>query len=243
MDGAHRMEHKTALYEEAANIPFMAMWKGQIPAGQINKTSLVSNGLDLLPTVCDYAGVVGKSDPRGKSLRPLFEGKKVNWRKTLGVESEIGRMVVSEDKLKYIRYDTEGIEEQLLDLNKDPYETKHFTHQAEYNKKLNEMRKQFNQEWFPGEEGIDFNHFPSLAISNDEVRMKVYLPDPENGLYRGTRFDWSGVIGSVQYKGHEYFGYWKETHDPLVHEDLSGPVEGFIDPGLGYKEAEPGEGG
>ena len=72
--------------------------------------------------------------------------------------------------------------------------------------------------------------------------MKVYLPDPENGLYRATRFDWSGVIGSVQYKDHEYFGYWKGTHDPLFHEDLAGPVEGFIEPGLGYAEAKPGEG-
>ena len=242
MDGAHRMEHKTALYEEAANIPFMAMWKGEIPAGQVNETSLVSNGLDLLPTVCDYAGIEGKSDPRGRSLRSLFEGKKVPWRKTLGVESEIGRMVVSEDGHKYIRYDAEGIEEQLLDLNKDPYETRHFTYQPEYNKKLNEMRTEFDREWFPGEEGIDFNHFPSIAIFNDQLKMKVYLPDPENGLYRATRFDWSGVIGSVQYKGHEYFGYWKGTHDPLFHEDLAGPVEGFHEPGLGYEEAKPGEG-
>ena len=70
--------------------------------------------------------------------------------------------------------------------------------------------------------------------------MKVYLPDPEKGIYRATRFDWSGVIGSVQFKGHEYFGYWKETHDPLFHEDLTGPVEGYIEPGLGYADAEPG---
>jgi hypothetical protein len=50
------------------------------------------------------------------------------------------------------------------------------------------------------------------------------------------------VIGSVQYKGHEYFGYWKDTHDPLFHEDLAGPVEGYIEPGLGYTDAEPGKG-
>ncbi|UCG28981.1 MAG: hypothetical protein JSV24_06365, partial [Bacteroidales bacterium] len=78
------------------------------------------------------------------------------------------------------------------------------------------------------------------VISNDEIQMKVYLPDPEKGLYRATRFDWSGVIGSVKYKGHEYFGYWKETHDPMFHEDLTGPVEGYIEPGLGYADAEPG---
>ena len=87
---------------------------------------------------------------------------------------------------------------------------------------------------------LDFSQFPSLEISNDEVRMKVYLPDAGKGLYRATRFDWSGVIGSVQFKGHEYFGYWKSTHDPLFHEDLAGPVEGFIEPGLGYAEADAG---
>lgn len=87
---------------------------------------------------------------------------------------------------------------------------------------------------------VNFEQYPSTLISNNEVRMKVYLPDPNKGLYRATRFDWSGVIGSVQYKGHEFFGYWKETHDPLFHEDLTGPVEGFIDPGLGYTDAEPG---
>jgi hypothetical protein len=87
---------------------------------------------------------------------------------------------------------------------------------------------------------MNFDRYPSLRISNEEMQMLIYLPDAENGLYRATRFDWSGVIGSVKYKGHEYFGYWKDTHDPLFHEDLSGPVEGYLKPGLGYDEAEPG---
>ena len=87
---------------------------------------------------------------------------------------------------------------------------------------------------------LNFDQYPSLTISNEEVEMKIYLPDAEKGLYRATRFDWSGVIGSVKYKDHEYFGYWKDAHDPLFHEDLTGPVEGYIKPGLGYDEAEPG---
>lgn len=87
---------------------------------------------------------------------------------------------------------------------------------------------------------MNFDQYPALTISNNEVEMKIYLPDAEDGLYRATRFDWSGVIGSVKYKNHEYFGYWKNTQDPLFHEDLTGPVEGYIKPGLGYDEAEPG---
>ncbi len=150
MDGAHRMEHKTVLYEESVGVPFMAMWKGHIPAGKVDECHLVSNGLDLLPTVCDYAGIKAVADPRGKSLRPLFEGKNVKWRKTLGVETEIGRMVVSEDKLKYIKYDAVGIEEQLIDLKSDPFEMKYFTNDLNYKKKLTKLRKSFELEWFPG---------------------------------------------------------------------------------------------
>jgi len=87
----------------------------------------------------------------------------------------------------------------------------------------------------------DISQFPNAEISNQFVTMKLLLPDPDRGSYRATRFDWSGIIASLQYEGHEYFAYWKDTYDPLVHEDLSGPVEGYIDPGLGYAEAKPGE--
>ncbi|MBT7094043.1 MAG: sulfatase-like hydrolase/transferase [Bacteroidetes bacterium] len=149
-DASHRMEHKTTLYEESANIPFIAMWKGHIPAGVVDKKHLISNGLDLLPTICDIAGIEGRSDPRGRSLTPLFKGKSDNieWRSTLGVESEIGRMVVDQDGFKYIRYDRVGIEEQLLNLNEDPYETTHFTNDPNYAEKLRALREAYDTEWF-----------------------------------------------------------------------------------------------
>jgi choline-sulfatase len=148
MSASHRMEHKSTLYEESANVPFMAMWKGHIPSGQVNDVDLVSNGLDILPTVCDYANIEGVSDSRGKSLRSLFEGKRVKWRVTLGVESEIGKMVVDQSGLKYIRYDVDGIEEQLLSLKDDPFETKHFTNDLKYKAELERLRKIYKTEWF-----------------------------------------------------------------------------------------------
>jgi len=86
----------------------------------------------------------------------------------------------------------------------------------------------------------EFSHYPQAEISNKHVTMKLFLPDPENGFYRATRFDWSGIIASLKYKDHEYFEYWKSTHDPMVHEDLSGPVESYGAPGLGYDDAKTG---
>jgi len=150
MNSAHRMEHKTALYEESAGVPFMVMWKGHIQGNRVDSTHLISNGLDLLPTVCDYAGIKAVADPRGKSIRPLLEGKKIKWRKTLGVETEIGRMIVSENKLKYLKYDAVGIEEQLIDLKSDPYEKTHVTNDVMYKKELKRLRKGFESDWFVG---------------------------------------------------------------------------------------------
>ena len=81
---------------------------------------------------------------------------------------------------------------------------------------------------------------PTAFISNAHVEMKLYLPDTEHGYYRATRFDWSGIIYSLEWKGHQYVGEWKKSHDPLVHEDLTGPAESYGDPGPGFEEAEIG---
>lgn len=85
--------------------------------------------------------------------------------------------------------------------------------------------------------------FPHAALSNGVVRATVYLPDPEHGYYRGSRFDWSGVVARLEYAGHSYFGVWFPKYDPTLHDAITGPVEEFhsADGGLGYAEATPGE--
>jgi streptogramin lyase len=101
---------------------------------------------------------------------------------------------------------------------------------------------------------------PFADISNGQLRTRLWLPDPAKGFYRGTRFDWSGSIANLDYKGHTFFGEWFIRYDPAVH-DISwdgesngytagkasanvGPVEEFTGPGNsppGYDEAKPGE--
>ena len=70
--------------------------------------------------------------------------------------------------------------------------------------------------------------FPEAYITNGIVNAKLYLPDVSNGYYRGTRFDWSGVMPSLEYKGHTYFGKWFDKYDPKIHDAISGPVEEFV---------------
>ncbi len=84
---------------------------------------------------------------------------------------------------------------------------------------------------------------PSANISAGLLTAKLYLPDADNGYYRGTRFDWSGQIASLEYKGHNYFGKWFDRYDPKIHDAILGPVEEFLTNGmgLGYDEVKPGE--
>lgn len=94
--------------------------------------------------------------------------------------------------------------------------------------------------------------FPSAEITNGQIRAKLYLPEAKTGFYRGTRFDWSGVIHSLQYKEHDYYGPWFQRTDPNVHDfvyegqdivagpcsAVTGPVDEFGP--LGWEEAKPG---
>ncbi len=94
--------------------------------------------------------------------------------------------------------------------------------------------------------------FPHAEITNGKIQAKIYLPDAKNGYYRATRFDWSGVIYSLQYNGHDYYGPWFQKTDPKVHDfvyrgpdivaspctAITGPVDEFAP--LGWDEAKSG---
>lgn len=93
---------------------------------------------------------------------------------------------------------------------------------------------------------------PSVDLTNGILTAKMYLPDVERGYYRSTRFEW-GVLASLEFKGHSYYGPWFTRHDATVgnfefkdgavvvgdHNWISGPVEEFAVP-LGYDEAPAG---
>jgi hypothetical protein len=80
-------------------------------------------------------------------------------------------------------------------------------------------------------------NFPVAEISNGEIKAKVYLPDAQKGFYRSTRFDWSGVIGSLEYKGHNYYGPWftkiTDVYDFGYEGDdvISAPFTAMVGPG------------
>ena len=85
--------------------------------------------------------------------------------------------------------------------------------------------------------------FPHAEISNAKIKASLYLPDRDQGYYRGGRFDWSGVISKLEYAGHNYFGVWFPHYNPELHDAITGPVEEFrsADGALGFAEAPAGD--
>ncbi len=86
---------------------------------------------------------------------------------------------------------------------------------------------------------LPFMKIPQAEITNGIINAKFYLPDAKKGYYRGTRFDWSGNMPVLEYKGHSYFGQWFAKYSPEIHDVIMGPVEEFV--ALDYPETKPGE--
>lgn len=90
----------------------------------------------------------------------------------------------------------------------------------------------------PQNSGIPYTSL-MIRISNDTLKISLHAPDGENGYYRGTRFDWAGVFGSIEYRGCNYAGQWFEKYSPFSHDAVCGPAEEFSP--IGLAEAEAGE--
>ncbi len=146
-DASHRLEHKSCSYEEACHVPLIV----RPPDGRSGRAEggLVSNGLDILPTVFDYAGFSPPAELLGRSLRPLIEARpEAGRREHLRLESPIGFGIVTE-RWKYVLHDYGANREQLYDLRRDPGETRNFAADADCQDALADLRRRFEATFGP----------------------------------------------------------------------------------------------
>ena len=121
MDASHKMEHKECLYQECCKVPLILKGAGAAAPMQ-TESAVVSNGLDIFPTVLDYAGIQAPYNLEGFSLKGRVQGGvRPPERECLVVECENGVMAVN-DRYKYARYDRGERAEQFFDLWENPGE-------------------------------------------------------------------------------------------------------------------------
>ncbi|NKI27372.1 sulfatase-like hydrolase/transferase [Arenibacter sp. 6A1] len=154
-NASHGWNQKTALFQESVKVPFIMTYKGKKGFKKGVDQSLISNGLDLYPTICDYAGIPIPAGLLGESIKPRLEGnKKSQEREFVVVETKfegkqaygtLGRALIGK-KYKYVLYSWGKNREQLFDLENDPFEMNNLVHSGAYLEKLDEYRQKL-LEW------------------------------------------------------------------------------------------------
>lgn len=79
-----------------------------------------------------------------------------------------------------------------------------------------------------------------MELSKGSTKLTFVRPDVEEPYYRGTRFDRSGIILSLEYGGRKFISQWFREYDPYKHDAVGGPAEEFSQ--IGYDNVAPGEG-
>jgi arylsulfatase A-like enzyme len=151
--GAHQFNQKTVLYDEAARVPLIIIWKGHTAVAVTEK--LVNTGVDLLPTMLDFAGLECPKKLPGRSLRQLALGAPVSgWRDYIVVENDMaqagqvdgfvprmeGRMVRTE-RYKYCVFSRGQQRESLVDMQVDPGEMANLASDPKYRAVLRQHRE------------------------------------------------------------------------------------------------------
>lgn len=155
MQGAHRWNQKTVFYEESSRVPFILSGKG-LPVKRSD--ALINTGIDLIPTICAYAGVQlpeKENLPGSNALQPDPTRRYVVVSNRLAVGKNIfpgrerfepeGRMVRSE-RFKYWIYDDGEQRESLFDLTSDPGEMHDLARLPEFKTEL-ERHRRYLEEW------------------------------------------------------------------------------------------------
>ncbi len=87
---------------------------------------------------------------------------------------------------------------------------------------------------------------PTAVIDNGKIHAEVYLPDAKNGFYKGTRFDWAGIVGKLTSGGHTYYDQWFTKQDPAGADfiyDGQDLVAGPASAAMGIPEEFSSDGG
>lgn len=145
---AHQWNQKRALFEETIRIPLIVKppVKDRNNFSRNSSQALINIGIDIYPTLCDYAGANIPADRNGRSLKALMEGTTDMHHKNIFIETLLDGInlrgwCVIEGNYKYVYYRMFADKEQLFDLKADKGEKNNLVKRAEYSAIRKNMRR------------------------------------------------------------------------------------------------------
>ncbi len=164
--GAHRWNQKTVFYDESSRVPFVVSYPEKISPGVSNR--LVQSGIDLVPTLCDIAGIEAPGDLPGISLFDtaaeneddvgrswiVCETRFVQGAEIEGAIPQVDGRMIRSLRFKYCVYEKGEHRESLVDMEQDPGETVNLARKTEYLHVLDQHREYLRE--FCSETGDSF---------------------------------------------------------------------------------------
>jgi len=132
--GEHGLSLERRLpYEESIRTPFIIRYPALADPGSRIDELVVS--VDIAPTVLDIAGAPIGDHIQGRSLLPLLRGSAEDWRRSILIEFytyenpfpwllDMDYRAIRTTRYKYIHWMQHPDENELYDLEEDPYETR-----------------------------------------------------------------------------------------------------------------------
>ena len=156
--GAHGWNQKTVFYDNSSRVPLVIVGPGATRGGLSEQ--LVNIGIDILPTLCDFAGIEAPAGLPGVSLRAsagprlaadprmyvVSENRMVQGAPVDGRTPELSGRMVRSARFKYCAYDTGSRRESLFDMQADPGETVNLARTPEHRQVL-ALHRQYLTEW------------------------------------------------------------------------------------------------
>lgn len=146
---ANGWNQKSALFEEIVNVPLIIKAPDLFDKN-IEKLQLVNTGLDIFPTICDYANASVPEHCNGKSFRKLVD-RETNKElhdfivtETRFDKSPTRGWMVRTPQYKYVLYDKGKYREQLFDISKDKIERRNLAIEKQYTEILDKHRHLLN---------------------------------------------------------------------------------------------------
>jgi arylsulfatase A-like enzyme len=147
MAGAHELNQKHSLYDESARVPLIVAGPG-IAAG--HRVDEPVSFVDILPTICDLAGVDAPQDLPGASLRPAVEQHAFErapvviqsaWAEEISSAVSVQARCLVTRTHKYVVHEWGEYREQLFDRTADPWEQVNLAVEARHAPLLREQRR------------------------------------------------------------------------------------------------------
>ena len=142
---------KFMMYEQSLRVPLIIYDPRRPSSSRGIVLKEMAMGIDIAPTILEMAGVDIPEDMHGRSLVPLLNGERIEWRTEFFCEytsTEFPSIIQSEgyrtEKWKYLRYINRANSEELYDLANDPLEEHNLALEQQYREQLLELRKRCN---------------------------------------------------------------------------------------------------